>query len=211
MISTIIDILSQFIISGVEQYGYIAVFVLMMLESALIPIPSEVTMPFAGFMVSQGKLDFWLVVMTGTIANLVGSWIVYWLGRWGEKQFVHDLVRKYGKYILITIHEVERSERWFRDHGQAIAFISRLLPIVRTFISLPAGMAKMDFKKFSIYSFLGALIWSIFLTYIGYALGQNWHSLEGYFKQFQYVIIGAFLLLGTWYIWHKVNNIREKN
>ncbi len=199
---------SLLITTGVEQYGYIAVFVLMTLESALIPIPSEVTMPFAGFMASQGKLDLWIVIIVGALANLFGSLIVYYLGRWAGPVVIHSLVRKYGKYVLITIDEVETSERWFREHGEIIAFFSRVLPVVRTFISLPAGMSKMDVKKFSIYSFAGALIWSSILTYIGYVLGQNWHSLEKYFRQFQYVIVGVVVGLAVWYVWHKVKKIR---
>lgn len=199
----------EIITSIVNDSPYPAIFVLMALESALIPIPSEITMPFAGYLVSQGKLDLWLVVFIGGIANLVGSLAAYWFGRWADES-IHNIVRKWGKFILITVHEVELAEKWFRNYGELIAFGSRLLPIVRTFISLPAGMARMNVQKFSLYTLAGSLIWSAFLTYIGVIMGNNWHSLESYFRKFQYLIIAFFLSLAVWYIWHKIRRIRAQ-
>lgn len=197
------------IISNIENSGYLAVFILMTLESALVPIPSEITMPFAGFLVSQGKLNFWFIVTIGAVANLTGSLIAYWIGSWGQDR-VHFLVRKYGKYLLISVDDVERAERWFRTHGELIAFGSRLLPVVRTFISLPAGIAKMNIKKFALYTFAGAFIWSAFLAYIGVVLGKNWHSLEPIFRRFQFVIVGLLVALIVWYFWHKIRKIRAQ-
>lgn len=205
------ELLSQFFVTlittVVNQAPYPAIFMLMALESALIPIPSEITMPFAGYLVSQGKLDFWLVVLVGGIANLAGSLAAYAFGKWADVR-IHDIVRKYGKYLLMTVHEVEQSEKWFRKYGEMIAFGSRLLPIVRTFISLPAGMAKMNIKKFSAYTLAGSLLWSVFLTYIGIVLGNNWHSIEDIFRKFQYLIIAVFVLFAVWYLWHKIKKIR---
>lgn len=197
------------ITSNIENSSYLAVFILMTLESALVPIPSEITMPFAGFLVSQGKLNFWFVVTIGAVANLTGSLIAYWIGGWGKDR-VHFLVKRYGKYLLVTISDVERAERWFRTHGELIAFGSRLLPVVRTFISLPAGIAKMNIKKFALYTFAGAFVWSAFLTYIGVVLGKNWHSLEPIFRQFQFVIVGIGVILVSLYFWHKIRKIRAQ-
>lgn len=187
-----------------------AIFVLMFLESALVPIPSEVTMPFAGYLASQGRIGFWEVVFVGGTANLTGSLLVYWLGSWGQ-EYVHQWVRKYGKFLLITVHEVETAERWFRSHGEIIAFSSRLLPVVRTFISLPAGMSRMDIRKFAGYTLAGSLIWSAFLAYIGLVLGKNWHSIDIYFKKFQFLIIAIILVMAVLYIWNKIKIIKEQN
>ncbi len=193
----------------VETHSHLAIFVLMTLESALIPLPSEITMPFAGFLASQGRINFWLVVLVGALANLAGSLITYWIGSRGRER-VHLWVKSYGKYLLITVSEVETAERWFKSHGEAIAFFSRLLPVVRTFISLPAGMSGMNVKKFALYTFAGAFLWSAFLAYVGVVLGRNWHSLEPIFRRFQFMIVGILVALIVWYFWHKIKKIHAQ-
>jgi len=204
-----IEIIAREITNSISTLGYPAVFILMTLESVLIPIPSEITMPFAGFLVGLGKLNFWVVVFIGTVANLTGSLGAYALGFWGQEKFVKNLIRKYGKFLLITYDEVERAERWFRKRGELIAFGSRLLPVVRTFISLPAGFSQMNVVKFSIYSFAGALIWTTFLTYLGVILGENWQILEVYFRKFDIaIVIGGIVLVGI-YIWYKIKKIKN--
>lgn len=210
MIEQIISYLTHLIITVIGTSGYLGIFLLMTAESALIPIPSEVTMTFAGYLVSTGKFSLFLVIFVGAFANLVGSWLAYWLGLWGEKHVVIGLIKKYGKYLLISEREFEKSEIWFRKYGDKITFFSRVLPVVRTFISLPAGIAKMNFKKFSIYTFVGSFIWSAFLTYIGYILGKNWNSLHPYYQKFEYVIVGAAILLIGFYIYHKVVKLIRK-
>lgn len=206
-----IEQLGSLIINSISTWGYGAVFVLMTLESALIPIPSEVTMPFAGFLVGLGKLNFWLVVLVGSLANLSGSLLAYFLGYWGQEKFVRQLVKKYGKFLLITYDEVETAERWFRQKGELIAFGSRLLPVVRTFISLPAGFSQMNVFKFSIYTFLGAFIWSAVLTYLGVILGENWNILEVYFRKFDILIVGLGIAAVTLYVWYKMRKIKKQN
>lgn len=204
-----IETIGREITNSISTLGYPAVFILMTLESALIPIPSEITMPFAGFLVGLGKLNFWVVVFIGAVANLTGSLGAYALGFWGQEKFVKNLIRKYGKFLLITYDEVETAERWFRKRGELIAFSSRLLPVVRTFISLPAGFSQMNLFKFSIYSFAGALIWTTFLTYLGVILGENWQILEVYFRKFDIaIVIGGIVLVGI-YIWYKIRKIRK--
>lgn len=183
----------------------------MTLESALIPLPSEVTMPFSGFLVTQGKFNFWLVVLAGGIGNLIGSLIAYYIGFFLEESVLRAFVRKYGRFVLLTVHDYERAERWFRKHGEIIAFASRLLPAVRTFISLPAGVAEMNVWKFSIYTLAGSLLWSVFLTLIGVKLGENWHSISDYFHKFD-VLIGVLGVAAiAWYLWHKRDVIRGKS
>lgn len=210
MIEQIISFLTSIIISVISKTGYVGVFLLMAAESALIPIPSEVTMPFAGYLATIGRFNIWLIIFIGAFANLFGSILAYWLGYWGGEAIVRNLIKKYGKYLLMTEHEYDRSEKWFRKYGEKITFFSRMLPIVRTFISLPAGVARMNFWRFSFLTFLGSLIWSGLLAYIGFTLGKNWHSLSGYYRKFEYLIIFSVLALGIYYIIHKLQKLRKK-
>ncbi|MGD8744674.1 MAG: DedA family protein [Candidatus Woesebacteria bacterium] len=184
----------------IETYSYFAVFVLMTAESALIPIPSEVTMPFAGFLAGRGLVDFWLVVTIGAFANLFGSLIAFWLGVVKGEKWIRTAIKKWGKWLLIKESDFDTAKEWFKKYGQMVAFTSRLLPVVRTFISLPAGIAKMDVKLFSFLTFLGSFIWSAFLTYLGLKLGQNWLAIEPYFRKFQFLIVGAFILAAGFYV-----------
>ncbi len=182
----------------------------MVLESALIPIPSEVTMPFAGYLVSAGQLSFIMVVIIGTFGNLVGSWIGYAIGYFLEETIIVGLIKKYGKFILISTNEYDRSLKWFNKFGEKITFFSRILPAVRTFISLPAGLAKMNFWKFSIYTFLGSLLWSGILTYVGVYLGQKWESIGGIFRKFDLVIAALLVLAILFYVNHKLKIVKFK-
>jgi len=199
-----IEFATGLIIRFIAGTGYFGVFILMTLESALIPIPSEITMPFAGFLVQRGELNLALVILTGTFANLFGSLIAYGLGFYLEEHIILKHLNKWGKYLLLTTTEYERSLRWLKKHGDAVAFFSRVLPGVRTFISLPAGLSEMNIFKFSIYTFLGSLIWSAFLTYIGVYFGENWHALEPYFRKFQILIFAVLIFLALLYLNHKL-------
>ncbi len=200
--------LSTYIIHLIAQSGYVAVFLLMTLESALLPIPSEVTMPFAGFLAQGGQLNFWLVVFLGAFGNLVGSLIAYAIGFYLEESVILDLIKRYGKLILVTEHEYVRAVKWFGKYGSPIAFFSRLLPVVRTFISLPAGLSEMNIWKFSAFTFAGSFIWSAFLTWMGYFLGTKWNSWEPYFKKFQYAVVVLIVVGILWYINHKLKLIK---
>lgn len=196
MTEIIVEALTHFI----EQFGLLAVFVLMTAESALIPIPSEVTMPFAGFMAGRGIMNFWAAVTVGAFANLVGSWLAYWLGYTKGEEWVRLAIKKWGKWLLIKEKEFDRAKKWFHDYGQWVAFGSRLLPVVRTFVSLPAGIAKMSLPLFSLLTFIGSFIWSAFLAYLGLMLGQNWLEIEPYFRKFQFLIIGVGVLAVIVYV-----------
>lgn len=204
-----LEILAKIIIQFIENTNYFGIFLLMLLESALIPIPSEITMPFSGFLASQGKLSFWGVVATGTIANLIGSLIAYYFGYLLEETVLLSIIKKYGKFLLIDVHEYHRAKKWFDKYGDKVIFITRLLPAIRTVISLPAGVFTMNIKRFIVYTTVGCLIWSVFLTYVGYVLGENWHSLEGYYRKFE-IVLAIILVVGVlWYINHKLK-LREK-
>jgi membrane protein DedA with SNARE-associated domain len=188
--------LERIVTDSLGQYGYQAVFALMVLESACIPIPSEVTMLFGGFLVSRGDLNFFAVAMLGTVGNLIGSWLAYWVGARGGR----PLIQRWGRYLLLREHELDRAHEWFERHGEAAVFVSRLLPVVRTFISLPAGVARMPFGKFTLYTFLGCLPWTFALTWAGMLLGDNWETFLRYGDPISWAIAGISILLIAWWL-----------
>lgn len=209
-----LEFFANYIIQFIEKTSYFGIFILMTLESALIPIPSEITMPFSGFLSAQGKLSFWLIVATGAFANLTGSLIAYGIGFYLEEHIILSLIKKYGKFLLLTVHEYERSLTFLRRHGDQVAFFSRLLPGVRTFISLPCGLSEMNVLKFSIYTFLGSLIWAFFLTYVGVILGENWNAIEGFIRRFEIVVAVILVLAVAFYIERKLGlrkSLRRKS
>jgi len=178
----------------INTYGYLAVFLLMTAESALIPIPSEITMTFAGFLSGTGHMNIWLAIFIGASGNLFGSLLAYWLGKAMGEEWIRISIKKWGKWVLIHEKDFDISLNWFKKYGQGITFGSRLLPIVRTFISLPAGIADMNIVKFGVFTFIGSFIWSGLLAYLGLKLGQNWLAIEPYFRKFQFLIIGLIVL-----------------
>ena len=201
MIETIEHIITTWIV----DYGYVAIFILMFLESACIPIPSEVTMLFAGAMCSatfitpEQQLSLVAVVLVGTVANLLGSQAAYYVGYKGGR----PMIDKWGRYILLKPHEVDRAHDMFERRGEAIVFFSRLLPIVRTFISLPAGVAQMQFGKFTLYTFLGCLPWCLALAYGGYLVGANWDELKGFLEPLTYAIAVLLVALIGWWVYKR--------
>jgi membrane protein DedA with SNARE-associated domain len=188
--------LEHVITNYLGQYGYQAVFVLMLLESACIPIPSEVTMVFGGFLVSRGDLNFFWVAMVGTIANVVGSWLAYWVGYVGGR----PLINRWGRFIFLREHELDRAHDWFERRGELAVFVSRLLPVIRTFISLPAGVARMNFWKFTLYTFLGCLPWTFALTWAGMLLGENWETFLRYGDPISWAIAGITVAVIAWWL-----------
>ncbi len=196
MIAEIFSWLASFIANIISDSGYWGIFLFMTLESACLPVPSEIIMPFSGYLVFSGQFNFWLVALAGALGNLFGSLIAYFLGILELRK----VFEKYGKYILVSKKDLDKADRWFEKHGPETAFFSRLLPVVRTFISLPAGIARMDIKKFIFYTFVGSFIWSAFLTYVGLKLGENWQMLETYFRRFNIIIVLLIIAGVTWFI-----------
>ena len=207
-----LGLFTEFVTEEIARYGYLAIFVLMLLESACVPIPSEVTMLFGGALVSASflapgqHLDFVTVALVGAFANLIGSWLAYWVGYVGGR----PLAVRWGRYILIRPHEIDRAHEWFERHGEAAVFVGRLLPVIRTFISLPAGVARMGFWRFSIYTLLGCLPWTFGLTWLGYLLGTRWEQVERVMRPFAWAIAVAVAAAGIWWIRHRIRQVREE-
>lgn len=197
LIEAIITELSRFVIATILRFGYWGILVTMAIESACIPLPSEIIMPFSGYLVSTGQFSMVWVTLAGAIGNVVGSIVAYYAGVWGGRPFVE----RYGPYFLVSRKDLDLADRWFQKYGEAAVFFSRMLPVVRTFISLPAGVARMNFPRFVLFTFIGALPWCYLLAYIGVKMGERWDQLRDYFHQFDIVIgLGLALVVG-YFLW----------
>ena len=199
MLEAILQPLIDWVTETIGDYGLFAVFGLMLLESMGILIPSEAISPFAGYLVSQGRMGLFGAVSAGVLGNLAGSWIAYLIGLWGGR----ELWFHYGRYVGVRQHHLILAEKWFDKYGEFTVFISRCLPVVRTFISFPAGTARMNFAKFTFYTFLGCVPWVFALTYLGYLLGENWEMIGDYLHYLDYVVAlgvlaGAVYLFLRW-------------
>lgn len=206
MVAKLFSLLAAAIIDLITRGGYLGIVLLMGIESACIPLPSEVIMPFSGYLVFQGTLVLWLVVLAGAIGCVLGSLLAYAVGAWGGRR----LVERYGKYVLVSRRDLDLADRWFREHGGIIVFVGRLLPVVRTFIAFPAGVARMPIWRFCVYTFLGSLIWCALLAWIGMKLGQHWDTLGGWFHRFDAVILAVLLLAFGLYVWRHVRHLRNE-
>ena len=194
MLEAILQPLIDWVTATIGDYGLFAVFALMLLESMGILIPSEAISPFAGYLVSQGQMGFFAAVAAGVLGNLVGSWVAYFIGLWGGR----ELWFQYGRYVGVRAHHLKVAEKWFDRYGEFTVFISRCLPVVRTFISFPAGAARMNLAKFSFYTFIGCVPWVFALTYFGYYLGENWDEVGHFLHYLDYAVALA-VLAGTLY------------
>ena len=194
-----------------DAMGWPGVVFLMGVESAAIPFPSELIMPLAGWLLIEAKDDSaWMVLLAGfygALGNLLGSWVAYWISYKAGR----TLLEKYGRYVLITRNEVDRAEEWFRKYGELAVFASRMLPVVRTFISVPAGIARMNFWKFSFYTFVGSYPWSLGLAYGGFKLGENWEDMRQVMRPFDFPIAGIIAVAMAWFIYHRIKTIRNEN
>lgn len=202
MVTAILEFLARFIISVISSAGYLGIILLMGIESACIPLPSEVIMPFSGYLVSVGRFQLTWVAVAGALGCNLGSLVAYYVGSWGGR----PLVEKYGRYVLITRHDLARADRFFARYGDWAVFIARLLPVIRTFIALPAGIARMNVARFHIYTFLGSLPWCWVLAYAGLKLGEHWRDLRYYFHRCD-TVIGILIVVGAvWFIHNRWKN-----
>ena len=208
MIARIIEILSAFIVAVISALGYSGIVLLMAIESACIPLPSEVIMPFSGYLVSLGRFNLWAVGLAGAFGCVIGSLVAYWVGTYGGR----PLIEKYGRYVLVSRHDLDLADRWFDRYGEAIVFTSRLLPVIRTFIAFPAGVARMNLTRFILYTFAGSLPWCLGLAYVGQKLGEQWNkdeTLKTLFHRFDFIIGIIGVLAVAWWVWRHVRQSRE--
>ena len=209
MLAFIDEIVIPFLNSLYGSVGYVGVMAAMAIESAMVPLPSELILPYAGFLVSDpsqvepltgGAWNYWIVVVVATIGNTIGSLVGYAIGAWGGRPFLE----RYGKYLLIRPHEIELADQFFQKYGAATAFFSRLLPIVRTFISFPAGVARMPVLTFIVYSTAGAFLWSMLLVFAGVQLGANWVQIRHALQPFDLAIAVAGVAAIVLFIWWRL-------
>ncbi len=209
MLAFIDDFVIPFLNQLYGAVGYVGVMIAMAIESAMVPLPSELILPYAGFLVSDTRLtepltgqpwNFWIVVVVATIGNTLGSLVAYAIGAYGGRPFLE----RYGRYLLIRPHEIVIADAFFAKHGAATVFIGRLLPIIRTFISFPAGVARMPLGKFIVYSTAGAFIWSCLLLYAGTVLGQNWKQIRTALQPFDLLIAVAVVAAVALFIWWRL-------
>jgi len=197
LIEGLIAKLGLFVISVISTLGYFGVMMLMAVESACIPLPSEVIMPFSGYLVHTGQFNLWLLAFMGALGCNLGSLVAYEIGYYGGR----PLVERFGSYIFLNQHDLDLTDRFFARFGDVTVLISRMLPVVRTFIALPAGIARMPRSRFHLYTFIGSFPWCLGLAYLGIKAGEHWNYLGKYFHQFDKVI-GAIILIGViWFVW----------
>jgi membrane protein DedA with SNARE-associated domain len=208
MVAKIIEYLSYFIVSTISMMGYSGIVLLMAIESACIPLPSEIIMPFSGYLVSTGEMNLWGVSVAGAFGCVVGSMVAYWVGMYGGR----PVIEKYGKWFFISKRDLDMADRWFEKRGEIIVFVARLLPAIRTFIAFPAGVARMNIPKFIIYTFAGSLPWCLGLAYVGQKLGEQWNkddTLKTWFHRFDFLIGIIGVLAVAWWIRRHIKHERE--
>jgi len=203
MADKILVALSAFIVATIGALGYLGVVLMMAIESACIPLPSEVIMPFAGYLVSTGRFSLQLVALAGALGCLLGSYVAYYIGASGGRWFL----LRYGRWVLIAPHEIEIADRFFDRWGAPAVFFSRMLPVVRTFIAFPAGVARMRLMPFTIYTLAGSYPWCLTLAYLGMKLGQNWDTLGPYFHRFDSVIAALLVLGASLVLYNRIRGI----
>jgi len=201
--------LTEFLIEHFTNWigagGYFGVAVLMTLESMVAPVPSEAVMPFAGFLVFEGRFTFLGAIFWSTVGSIIGSLISYYGGAWGGRPFV----KRYGRFLLIDMHHLEMTERFFAKYGDKTIFVSRFIPVVRHLISIPAGVGRMNLVKFSIYTIIGAGLWNAFLTYVGYYLKENWMTVRKY-GEIADIIVIVLIVLAAGFLFYQYRRKRTR-
>lgn len=202
--------LSGVVIHIIQSVGYLGIFFLMVFNASAIPIPSEVTLPFAGFLANQGGLNLILVIIMGILGDLIGSIIGYSIGYFLEEKLLLSLIKKFGKFILVTEHDYVKVTGWIKNHGSPVVFVGKMVPGVKSFVSVAAGITEVKFSKFIVSNVLAALVYVSFVSYVGYYLGSKWSILGGYFRKFELVIVVLVILGGLFYVNYKLKIIKFK-
>lgn len=205
MVTRLLSLVSQLILAVISAGGYLGIVLLMAIESACIPLPSEIIMPFSGYLVGLGRFTLWGVAVAGAVGCNLGSAVAYYVGARGGRPWLE----RYGRYVLITRRDLEWADRWFARYGEATIFFARLLPVIRTFIALPAGIARMSVWRFHLYTFLGSLPWCWVLAWLGLKFGEQWQeTIHPWFEKFD-IVIGLVLLAAVaWFVWNRWRELR---
>ncbi|MDX9974423.1 MAG: DedA family protein [FCB group bacterium] len=196
-----VEYIAEWIIAIMATLGYPGLVLMMTLESMVAPVPSEIVMPFAGFLVVQGKFTFLGATLASSLGTLIGSLLSYYMGKWGG----YPLVLRCGRYLLLDEKHLDWTVRWFEKRGELTIFVSRFVPVVRHLISIPAGVGNMNIIKFSIYTVIGGTIWNVILLWAGVALGERWSIIHTYSHQIDYFFIAGILAVVAWWIWKQWN------
>ncbi len=195
--------MTEWIISIMEQLGYFGIALLMFLDNVFPPIPSEIIMPSAGLAASQGKLVLTGVIIAGSLGSLIAAALLYWIGHKISQKILFEWVERYGKYLFLKSADVEKSLDWFEKYGHRIVFFGRMIPAVRSLISIPAGMSDMPFWKFMLYSGLGTIIWTTFLACVGFYFGENQALMHQIFSRVSYIIIAIVVIIVLWIVYRR--------
>lgn len=195
----------EFIKNTISALGYPGIVLLMGIESACIPLPSEIIMPFSGFLAYEGRFVLWGTALAGAVGCVAGSIPAYYLGWYGGR----PLILKYGRWVLVSPHELEWADRLFARHGEWVVFVARLLPLVRTYIAFPAGVSRMNLTRFIAYTFAGSFIWCWALAYAGVKLGEHWEVLRVYFRRFDLAIAAVVVVGVVWFVVSRVAAVRK--
>ena len=199
-----VELIAEHVTALISVAGYPGIFVLMALESMITPLPSELVMPFAGFLVSNGPMDFWLAAFVGALGSLFGSLLSYYAGM----KLGRPAILRFGKYVFLNEHHLKWTEQWFQKHGAKTIFVGRLLPAVRHIISIPAGLGRMNVVKFSAYTFAGAFVWCAFLTFMGMRLKENWQVILQYTAAIDAIVVIAILAAAAFFVF---SHVKRKN
>jgi len=203
----ITEYLVNFVIEIISFLGYPGLLFLMALESMIFPLPSELVMPFAGYLVATGELNLYLAIIFSTLGSLIGSLLSYYAG----KYFGNKFVLHFGRYLLLNEEHLNWTEHWFKKYGEKTIFVSRLIPVVRHLISIPAGVGKMNMSKFIFYTAIGAAIWNTFLLYTGIILQKNWERLHVYFRPLDYLAIGLIIAFAIWFVHQHLKRSKKES
>lgn len=210
MLDSIVSSLTQWVLNIIESAGYWGIGISMAIESFFVPFPSEVIMPFAGYLVSQGDFSMLWVVVAGGIGSYVGTLPFYIFGYLGSETIVRKFIQKWGKWIFVPEEDLDKSIKLFEEKGGIIVFLGRMIPGIRSVLSIPAGISKMKFIPYTIYTLLGSLSWSFLLAIVGYFLGENWGTLGGYIDKTKPVIIAVVIIVGIYYVYSKLKNGKKE-
>lgn len=209
MISEIFEPLTQLVSDLIVKFGYFGIVAVTIIENIIAPIPSEFVFPWAGFLAYQGKMDIWLISLSGALGSVIAALVLYYLGSKFNNSKTREFVDKYGKFLFIKLDDLEKSEEWFKKYGIWTVFLFRMVPLGRTIVSIPAGFIKMDLAAFTLLTFAGTFIWCFILTYAGFLLGENWDKVSSLLSNYEHLIIYIIIASGLLFVYFRRKHILE--